>query len=202
MSIEIKEIDKSQASTILNSFHYLSKISKGFKSGINIGLFIDNELLGVCIFTGFPVPELVVGLFGLPRTDQIGFFELSRLCLHPSLQIKGKNIASQFLAKSIKYIRKNYSVRAILSYADSDFHTGTIYQACNFKYYGLTDEKKDFFVKQKDGSFSKLSRGKTKGIEGEWRNRSRKHRYLLIFDKSLTPLWKEDNYPKKVDTSN
>jgi hypothetical protein len=30
-----------------------------------------------------------------------------------------------------------------------------------------------------------------KGAEGEWRYRSRKHRYVMVFDKSLDLLWTE-----------
>ena len=195
--MNITQITKEEAKSILSHFHYLKDISRGFKSGYNYGLFIDNELKGVVIFTGFPVPELAVGLFGLDRKDQQGLFELSRLCLHPSLQQENKNVASQFVSRAIKQLRKDTKVRAILSYADSQFHVGTVYQACNFKYYGLSEAKKDFYIKKEDGSFIKHSRGKVKGLEGEWRDRTRKHRYLLTFDKSLNILWKEEKYPKR-----
>jgi hypothetical protein len=72
----------------------------------------------------------------------------------------------------------------------------TIYRACNFKYYGLTEKRSDFWIKQPDGSFIKHSRGKTKGVDGEWRERSRKHRFLLVYDRNLTVLWKEVDYKK------
>ena len=45
-------------------------------------------------------------------------------------------------------------------------------------------------VSNGSGSFIKHSRGKTKGVEGEWRPRSRKHRFVLIFDKTLDIKWK------------
>ena len=189
----VKPISKKEASEIL--LKYLKDISKGFKGGYNYGLFKDNILVGSIVFTGFPVPELVKGLFGLDRNNQDGFFELSRLCIEPITQKEEYNITSWFVSKSIREIRKKTNVRAILSYADSDFHSGTIYRACNFKYYGLTDEKKDFWIKEKDGSFIKHSRGKTKGIDGEWRPRSRKHRFLIVYDKSLSVLWRETIYP-------
>jgi hypothetical protein len=184
-------VSKQQAADILLKFHYLKDISKGFKSGFNVGLFSNEELVGVCIFTGFPVPELVTGMFGLTRENQDGFFELSRLCLTPEIQKQEHNLASWFVSRSIRLLRKERTVRAILSYADSTFHSGTVYKACNFKYYGLTEAKKDFFIKQPDGSFIKHSRGKVKGVEGEWRDRSVKHRYVLIYDKSLDIKWKE-----------
>jgi hypothetical protein len=187
----IQRITKEQSKEILLNFHYLKDISKGFKSGYNYGLFKESKLLGVIIFTGFPVPELVKGMFGLKRDEQHGMFELSRLCVHPDIQNTEHNITSWFVSNTIKLFRRETEVKCILSYADNDLHKGTIYKACNFKYYGLSDVKKDFWIKQQDGTFVKHSRGKTKGIDGEWRSRSRKHRYVLLFDKKLNILWKQ-----------
>ena len=126
----------------------------------------------------------------MDRNDQKGFFELSRLCIEPEVQKKEHNLASYFIGKAIKKLRKTTFVRAILSYADNDFHKGIVYKATNFKYYGLTDLKKDFWIKQNDGTFIKHSRGKVRGLNGEWRCRSQKHRYLLVFDKTLKVKWK------------
>jgi len=185
----LREVTKKECASLLYKYHYLSNISRGFKSGVNIGLFLGDELVGVCIFTGFPVPELSKGMFGLDRADQEGFWELSRLVLAPSVQENEHNLASWFVSRSIRHLRKNYNVRAILSYADDDYHKGIVYRACNFKYYGLTAPKKDFWILQEDGTYKKHSRGKVKGLEGEWRNRSRKHRYVMVFDKSLDMKW-------------
>jgi hypothetical protein len=90
-------------------------------------------------------------------------------------------------------------VRCILSYADTDLHVGYIYQATNFKYYGLTSKKKDFWILKEDGSYEKFKKGKGKkirGTKGEYRDRSRKHRYLMIYDKTLKCKWEEQPYPK------
>ena len=46
--------------------------------------------------------------------------------------------------------------------------------------------KKDFYYS--DGT--KHSRGSVKGAEGEWRDRTRKHRYLMVFDKKMNVLWR------------
>jgi hypothetical protein len=194
----IDKISKRQAEELLLEYHYLKDISKTFKSGWNYGLFEKNEfsplniggLKGVVIFTGLPVPEIAKGAFGLERNEQQGLFELSRLCIHPQTQQSEYNITSWFVSKAIRQLRKDTAVKAILSYADNDFHSGTIYRACNFKYYGLTDAKKDFYYA--DGT--KHSRGKVKDSEGEWKERSRKHRYLMVFDKKLQKdlTWKEE----------
>jgi hypothetical protein len=193
----IDRITKKQAEELLLTYHYLKDISKGFKSGYNYGLFKKNDfsplnigqLLGAIIFTGLPVPEVAQGAFGLSRNEQQGLFELSRLCIHPDTQSGEHNITSWFVSRAIKQLRKDTEVKAIISYADSDFHSGTIYRACNFVYAGLTDAKKDFYYA--DGT--KHSRGKIKGVEGEWKDRSRKHRYVMVFDKSLELLWHRDS---------
>lgn len=185
----IARISKTACAEVLLKYHYLKDISKGFKSGFNYGLIKNNECVGVIIFTGFPVPELVKGMFGLERNQQEGFFELSRLCLTPEIQQTEHNLASWFVSKAIVSLKKEVNVKAILSYADADFHNGTVYKACNFQYYGLSKSKKDFWIKQKDGNFIKHSRGKTKGVDGEWRLRSRKHRFVMIFDKTLKMQW-------------
>ena len=189
----IDTITKKQAEELLLKYHYLKDISKTFRSGYNYGLFKNNDfsplnlggLQGVCVFTGLPVPEIAQGAFGLERHEQQGLFELSRLCIHPDTQSDEHNITSWFVSRSIRQLRKDTEVKAIISYADSDFHNGTIYRACNFKYCGLTDSKKDFYYA--DGT--KHSRGKIKGAEGEWKDRSRKHRYVMVFDKNLELLW-------------
>lgn len=191
LQFSIKLITKDECAEILIKYHYLSRISRSFKSGYNFGLFKDNILVGCCIFTGFPVPELSKGMLGLERDDQAGLFELSRLCLDPVVQYTEHNIASWFVSRAIRQFRKETNVRVILSYADSEFHSGTVYKACNFVYYGLTDAKPDFWIKQSDGSFKKHSRGKTKGLEGEWRPRSQKHRYAMVFDKTLKVKWEK-----------
>ena len=192
----IKTITKKEANEILLPFHYLTSLSRGFRSGYNYGLFKEGILVGVIIFTGFPVPELVKGIFDLGRTDQHGFFELSRLCIHPDIQSSEHNIASWFVARAVRLLRKATEVRAILSYADSAYHRGTVYQASNFLYYGLTAKKTDFWFKQADGTYRKHSRGPVKGRNGEWRSRTRKHRYLLVFDKSLRINWQQQDYPR------
>ena len=192
----IDRVTKSDAAELLLRFHYLKDISKGFKSGYNYGLYKNNDfsplniggIQGVCIFTGLPVPEIAKGAFGLERNEQQGLFELSRLCIHPDTQQREYNITSWFVSKAIKRLRKETEVKAIISYADSDYHSGTIYRACNFRYCGLSEPKKDFYFA--DGT--KHSRGSVKGCDGEWKDRSRKHRYVMVFDKKLKLLWDSD----------
>ena len=200
----IDTVKKCEVKELLNTFHYLKDESKDFKvSPYSYGLYRNSVTdvlhiggpLAVCIFTGLPVPEIAVGAFGLQRHEQEGLYELSRLCVHPDVQREEYNITSWFVSRCIKRFRKDTEVKAILSYADSSRHNGIIYRATNFKYYGRSDPKKDFYYA--DGT--KHSRGSVKGVEGEWRDRSRKHRYLMIFDKELEKSlkWKEEKWINK-----
>ncbi len=194
----IDKVSKEEIKNLLYNYHYLKDESKDFKSGYNYGLFKSSisdvlhigNCLAACVFTKIPVPEIAVGAFGLQRHEQDGLYELSRLCVHPDIQKTEYNITSWFVSRCIRRFRKDARVRCILSYADSNHHSGVIYRACNFAYFGLTDPKKDFYYA--DGT--KHSRGSVKGVEGEWRERSRKHRYLMIFDKELQKrlTWKEE----------
>ena len=197
-TLSVELLSKGECATLLNKYHYLTGISKGFKSGINFGLIYDGDVVGVCIFTGLPVPELAKSMFGLGRDQQQGLFELSRFCMLPDYQIQGGNFSSFFLSRCLKVMRRDFKARAILSYADSKYHVGTLYQACNFGYYGMTAPKKDFWILNADGSYTKQSRGKTKGVVGEWRHRTQKHRYAIVYDKKLNLLWEGKDFPKKV----
>lgn len=185
---------KKECKSLLEKYHYLSKESRGFKTKENYILEYNNKSVGICIFTGFPVPELMVGMFGLERKKQEGFYELSRLCLDPSIQEKEHNLASWFVSRCIKDLKKRLDVRVILSYADSRFHTGKVYQALGFMYCGLTDKKKDFWFELPDGTYKKHSRGKVRGAKGKWVDRPRKHRYVKVYDKTLNLKWKVKEY--------
>ena len=198
----IDRVGKEEIKELLYTYHYLKDESKDFKSGFNYGLFRSSVsdilrvggCMGACVFTGLPVPEIAVGAFGLERNQQEGIYELSRLCIDPNIQKEEYNITSWFVSRCIKRFRKDANPRAIISYADASKHSGIIYRASNFSYRGMTDPKKDFWIEQSDGSFIKHSRGPTKGLKGEWRNRTRKHRFTMVFDKTINILWKEEEW--------
>ena len=185
--IWVSESKISLVEELVTKYHYLGE--KPFRSGVAFVLEYNGLIQGGLVWHCISAPETMVGAFGLDRDNQVGFFELGRLVVSPKLN--HKNITGFFLAHSIKILRKKANVRALLTYADSTKHTGTVYQACNFKYYGLTNKKNDFYV---DGKIQE--RGATKGIDGEWKPRPQKHRYLLVFDKTLKVLWKQERYPK------
>ena len=186
----VDRVSKNEIKDLIYNYHYLTNSTTDFRSGFNYGLFKHNDwdcplriggALGACIFTCLTGRLVMKGAFGLEDTDQDGVVELGRLCIDPELQKEEHNITSWFVSRCIRQLRKDENVRAIISYADSDYHTGTIYRACNFTYHGLTDPKTDFFYE--DGTIHR--KGPVKGLKGDWRPRSRKHRYMMIFDEEL-----------------
>lgn len=193
----IQNINHSMADDFLKRHHYLAQQGNGFLCKEAHGLF-DNtlHLIGVITWGGVSAFQTLIGCFeGYERyTDQSGIWELTRLAM--DCNRKEKNLTSWFVAHSIKKLRKENEVKAIISYADSTYHHGYIYQATNFKYYGLAPKKQDFFEKLEDGTEKQVWRGSVKGMNGEWRDRSRKHRYLIVYDKNLKVKWKEMPYPK------
>jgi hypothetical protein len=105
----------------------------------------------------------------------------------------GKNATSFLLGRALRLLKQT-GARGVVSLADSEHHTGYIYQACNFGYYGLTDYKTDFW--RFDNKWN--PRGETKNQRGVWLPRSRKHRYFFSFDKKLVPNFPKESFPKEA----
>lgn len=187
----IKQIDKSIAYEFVRTYHYLGDAK--FFSKFAYGLFIkeNNTLCGVATFSNPQGISALKGWFSLDNQDQ-SVLELSRLAMLPFLN--KTNATSFLLGNSIKLLKKQ-CIRAVITLATSDRHVGSIYQVCNFKYYGLTDSKTDFF--SEDGKVN--PRGATKDVKGVWIPRPRKHRYAYIIDNSLKCNYKECEKPKHDD---
>lgn len=188
----ILEISKKVAYDFVRQYHYLQDAK--FFSCYSYGLWLDGELVGVATFSNPQGNSSLKGWFGLPNTDK-SVLELSRLCLLPSLN--NTNAASYLLGNSLKLLKQE-GIRAVITLADSTRHIGSIYQVCNFKYYGLTDGKCDFYQYP---DCKKNVRGTTHDKRGVWLERSRKHRYAYILDKRLKVLYDEQPHPTIKETT-
>lgn len=195
---KITKIDKSIAYDFVKEYHYLGDAK--FFSKIAYGIYHkeSDTLLGVSTFSNPQGNVALKGWFGLPNSDQT-VLELSRLVVLPELN--GTNVTSFLLGNSLKLLKKNENIRAVITLADDSRHIGSIYQVCNFTYYGLTNKKTDFYSYDDGGKVN--PRGSTKHKQGVWLPRTRKHRYAYILDESLECLYtKVDKYPSKGDTNN
>lgn len=190
----IKQIDKAVAYDFVRKHHYLGDAK--FFSKFAYGLFRKDGdiMLGVTTFSNPQGNAALKGWFGLPNSDQT-VLELSRLCVLP--QLNGTNATSFLLSTSIKLLKKE-GIRAVITLADDSRHSGSIYQVCNFTYYGLSNKKSDFFSYDDGGKVN--PRGATKDKQGVWIPRTQKHRYAYILDNELKCLYKETERPLKDAT--
>lgn len=153
----------------------------------------EGDLVGVATFSLPQGTSTADGWFGL-KADDPTVLELTRLAMLPELN--GTNATSYLLANSIKELKKK-GVKAVITLADASRHVGSIYQVCNFKYYGMADDKSDFYEYP---SGKKNVRGETKNKRGVWIPRTKKHRYAYIMDKNLKCKYTEQERPKKGQT--
>ncbi len=191
----IKKINKKEAYDFVREYHYLADAK--FFSKFAYGLYLKetDKLLGVTTFSNPQGAVTMKGWFSLTNQDQT-VLELSRLCVIPKLN--GTNATSYLLGNSVRFLKKE-DIRAVITLADNSRHSGSIYQVCNFTYYGLSNKKSDFFLYNGDGTFKKNYRGKTNAAPGVWLPRTQKHRYAYILDKALECNYTQQSYPKKGD---
>lgn len=185
----VKEITKKQAKDLVTKYHYLGDKAFMFKKAYGLFTNESDELIGVAVYSTVTGISALKSWFGLDNKNT-DILELIRLVLSPAHN--GKNAASFLLGRSLRLLKKD-KIRGVISLADSELHSGYVYQATNFKYYGLTDKKTDFY--RYDGKLN--PRGETKNQRGVWLERSRKHRYFFQIDKDLIPSLKERPFPKE-----
>nr|BAR25487.1 gp178 [uncultured Mediterranean phage uvMED]BAR25537.1 gp178 [uncultured Mediterranean phage uvMED] len=130
---EIKQITIQEASTIIEEWHY-SKSTNGLRVSFCFGLFYKNTLIGAMIYGHLGMAN-VWKKYAKKYEDVI---ELRRLAC---IDATPKNTESYFIGATLRWLKKNTSIKVIVSYADTFHnHEGTIYKASNFIYSGLTSK--------------------------------------------------------------
>lgn len=195
-------IDNKLAYPFLLEIHYAKRIPS---ISYTYGLYENDVLVGVVCYGTPPSSTLRKGVAGIDNVTKV--LELNRLCLKNNK----KNEASILVSKSLKLLPKG---KIIISFADSSQgHVGYVYQACNFKYFGLSAKRTDWKIKGMEHlhgqTIGDLSRGKknraqwmrdTYGDNFYLEPRPRKHRYVFITGKKPNYeiiKYKEEKYPKK-----
>lgn len=205
MSYSVREITRAETEPFVIGIHYAKRwpsISWSF------GLFDDHKLVGVCTYGTPASAPLKRGICGEELKDSV--IELNRLCL---LDNK-KNEASYLVSASLRLLPKG---KVVVSFADTEQgHKGTVYQAANFIYCGLSAKRTDWKVKGLEHLHGQTIADEFRGVKNRsqamrdkygddfyLKPRSRKHRYVYFVGsksfkkKALSALkYKIENYPK------
>jgi hypothetical protein len=129
--LQVQPIPTTVAREIIERHHYLHSLPGG--THLALGVFLDGQLLGtVTLGVG---PANAHRLVQRARPDDC--LTLTRLWLADELP---RNAESKVLGIVLRELRRHTEVRFLLSYADpSKGHFGTIYQATNWLYTGLSE---------------------------------------------------------------
>jgi hypothetical protein len=176
----IEPVPNSMANAMVVEGHYLHRKAPAMFS---FGLFDGEQMIG-CIIYGKPAsPSLCVGVCGHDESGNV--IELTRLWIQDGTP---KNTESFLIGNSLKMLPDSYDI--VVSYAEIGAgHVGTVYQATNWIYTGLSDKHVEWKLDGKAGKHSRHLFDEHGGIEGakrfygdrlERHERGRKHRYVML----------------------
>jgi hypothetical protein len=182
MTGTVSAIARSECEDLVLNVHYARRwpsVSYAF------GLFDGGTLKGAITY-GCPFSStLRRGICGPDYESQV--LELNRLCLYENAE----NEASKLIGQSLRLLPKG---TIVVSFADtSQGHSGTVYQATNFIYSGLSAKRSDWKVRGMEHlhgqTISDMARGQENraaymrerfGDDFYLQPRPRKHRYLYF----------------------
>ena len=178
----VRQIARDACAEFILEIHYAKRwpsISYAF------GLFDGDELIGVVTYGTPPSAPLRRGIAGDAYIGDV--LELNRLCLRHNR----KNEASMLVGRSLKMLPKN---KIVVSFADTEQgHVGSVYQAANFIYCGLSAKRTDWKVKGLEHLHGQTIADEFRGVKNRAEAmrqkygddfylapRPRKHRYVYI----------------------
>lgn len=172
----IKSISYKQAMDIVVKNHYLHRKAP---CSMAFGLFLGDEIKGVICYGTPSSSTLRKGVAGEQNINNV--IELTRLWVDDSVP---KNGESYLIGNTLKKCGKEI----IVSYADTEQnHIGTVYQATNFYYTGLSAKRTNWTIEGIDKHCQTLADKYTAkeireiyGDKFSLKPRSRKHRYIFI----------------------
>jgi len=203
--IRLSPISYQVAKILLERHHYLHTISAG--TLFVFGAFVDNRLLGAVQFTrGSAKAHCLVE--GATMRDCC---TLARLWLSDELP---SNSESRVISIALRALRQHTSLKFVVSYSDpSQGHLGTIYQATDWLYTGLSGAmplydlgdgvaRHSRSLSNRFGTHS-TAHFEASGVKVTQIVQSAKHRYVYFLDSSWRGRLRVPvlPYPKKEGVS-
>jgi len=200
-AIQLLPISQAEAKSLLLQNHYLHSLPGGTK--LSLGIFLNARLLGALTFGVGPYLGYKI-VNGACPDDMV---TLTRLWLSDKLP---SNSESKVLGIALRSLKRDTSLKFILAYSDpSAGHLGTIYQASNWLYIGLSSatplyEIGDGILHHSRSLAHRLGTHSirylsSQGIDVKTVPQSPKHRYVYFLDET----WRDQlmvpvlPYPKK-----
>lgn len=191
----IRRIDSKTATEMVVKNHYLHRRASTMFA---FGMFDGDELIG-CVIFGKPASNaLCVGVCGREEASKV--LELTRLWIKDGTP---KNTESRLIGRSIKMLPKEFEI--LVSYAEIQAgHIGTVYQATNWIYTGLSDKHVEWRLDGKSAQHSRHLFDQHGGVNGakafygerlERHERPRKHRYVYF---NTTKSWRHKELLDKL----
>jgi len=180
MNFEVHPIPNKQAQEVVVKHHYLHRSAPAMFS---FGLFVGLEMQGVIIYGKPASPSLCKGVCGTEESKNV--LELTRLWIQDDTP---KNTESFFIGQSLKLLPMQYDI--IVSYAEIGAgHVGTVYQATNWIYTGMSDRHVEWRLEGESTKHSRHIFDEHGGVNGakkfygerlQKHERPRKHRYVML----------------------
>ena len=127
--------ERSEVKNFIEKWHY-SKSINGLMSDYCFKLMDGNRMIGAMIYGRFAMANVWKKYSNSPEE----VIELRRLCC---IDDTPKNTESYFIGSTLRWLKKNTTIKTVISYADPEYgHEGIIYQATNFKDIGKTSAGK------------------------------------------------------------
>jgi hypothetical protein len=172
----IKSISKKSANRVITTYHYLHRAAA---CSFAYGLFLQGKIVGVVMYAPPASPSVCKGVCGDDEAHNV--IELVRLWVSDNVP---KNGESYLIANTLKLIPHEI----IISYADPAYtHVGTVYQATNWIYTGLSSKGKDVQIGDRnlhtEGLTNKYTMEDMKirfGDSFRYKERNQKHRYIYF----------------------
>ncbi len=200
-SLLVKPVPFVVAKRLIERNHYLHTFPGGTK--LTFGVFIDNRLQGAISLGAGPTNAYNL----VYRAQPDDCLVLTRLWLFDDLP---RNSESKVISIVIRALKQNTHIKFMVSYADpSQGHVGTIYQATNWLYTGLSEAMPlynlgDGIARQSRSLAHGFGTHSVKhlidcGINVTLVPQSCKHRYIYFLDPSWRSRLKPQvlPYPKK-----
>jgi hypothetical protein len=193
-----KPISHLTVKRALAETHYIGTPGATAKA---LGLYVDDRVLGGVATFGHVPGKNAAAICGPDHAGRV--LELTRLALYEWLPT---NAESWFLGQTFKWLEANCpEVALLISYADPyEGHCGTIYQATNWVYTGISNQPQVYETTNGE-TFHHRTVTQWKGAmpEGKWHRSTVKHRYVTFLGSPSqrrhlrgSLLWEVQPYPK------